>query len=105
GRGADAKTRKENDFLGQSTGLADYLRQCAKSAGAEEIQIHMVGLAVPYCVSYSARDARDESFQGRPFTVRVVADGVKGIEQKDGDFERDLAELRKHGIAIIESKD
>jgi NAD+ synthase (glutamine-hydrolysing) len=105
GRGADAKTRKQNDFLGQSTGLADYLRQCAQNAGADEIQIDMVGLAVPFCVSYSAKDARDEEFKGRPFIVRVIEDGVKGIEQNDGDFERDLEELRTHGIRIIQSKD
>lgn len=105
GRGADAKTRKQNDFLGQSTGLADYLRECARDAGAHAIQVDIVGLAVPYCVTYSARDARDETYEGHPFFVRVVADGVKGIEHKSGDFERDLEDLRTHGIAIIQSKD
>ncbi len=105
GRGADAKARKQHDFLGQSTGLADYLRQCAQSAGAEQIQVDMVGLAVPYCVSYSARDARKETFGGQPFKVRVIADGVKGIEREDGDFERDLNELRADGIEIIQSTD
>lgn len=104
GRGADETTRKKNDFLGQSTGLADYLRQCADNAGADSIQVDIVGLAVPYCVTYSARDAREESFKGRPFTVRVIADGVKGIEEKDGDFERHLEDMRSHGIEIIPSK-
>jgi len=105
GRDADATLKKQHAFLGKSTGLADYLRKSADKHGADEIQIDMVGLALPYCVTYSARDAREELFKGKPFKVRVVEDGVKAIEFKKGDFERALEELRSFGVEIIHSKD
>lgn len=105
GRHAKASDKKQNQFLGQSTGLADYLRQCAEEREATAIQIDIVGLALPFCVTYSAKDAREELYKGRPFDVRVIADGVKAIELQDGDFERSLADLKKSDIEIITSKD
>ena len=105
GRSSTNGNKQKNQFLGQSTGLADYLRNCAEEHAASEIQIDIVGLALPYCVSYSAKDARSELYRGKPFSVRVVADGVKAIEFEKGDFERSLAELRKFDIEIITSKD
>ncbi len=105
GRHANVGNKKQNQFLGQSTGLADYLRQCAEERKATAIQIDIVGLALPFCVTYSAKDAREEMYKGRPFDVRVIADGVKAIELQDGDFERSLADLKKSDIEIITSKD
>lgn len=105
GRGASSDNQRQNSFLGKSTGLADYLRQCADEHGATEIQIDIVGLALPYCVSYSAKDARAESYKGKQFAVRVIADGVKAIELQNGDYERSLAELKNSDIEIITSKD
>jgi NAD+ synthase (glutamine-hydrolysing) len=105
GRNAGKANREQNEFLGKSTGLAEYLRECAAEQGAIEIQIDIVGLALPFCVTYSAIDAREQSYKGMPFSVRVIADGVKAIEFEDGDFERALTELRNSDIEIIESKD
>lgn len=96
---------KDYPFLGQSTGLAEYLREQADERGADEIHIDIVGLALPFCVSYSARDARAEQYKGKPFRVRVISDGVKAIEFTPGDYQRALQDLSKAGIDVIKSED
>ncbi len=91
-------------FLGRSTGLADYLRERATENGADYIQVDVVGLAMPYCVSYSARDANTESYKGHPFRVRVVVDGVRAIAESQEQFDDYLQELAAEGIELTTSE-
>ncbi len=95
---------KDHPFLGRSTGLADYLRERATEAGAEQIQVDLVGLAVPYCVSYSARDASVELYKGHPFRVRVVVDGVRAMADTQQQFDSYLQEMAAEGIELVYSE-
>jgi len=76
------------------TGLADYLeKQCIK-------EIYLMGLALDYCVKYSAIDARQLGLN-----TRVILDGCRGIELKPGDIERAIDEMRRAGAIILKSSD
>jgi nicotinamidase/pyrazinamidase len=99
GRHAGARTRRKYPFLGRSTGLAEYIVAKAEAAGADQIQVDVIGLALHYCTSFTAKDARDETYRGQRWTVRVIADGCKAI----GDEQSALDELRDYGCKIIRS--
>lgn len=105
GRTAAPRFRKKYDFLGRSTGLAEYLRAEAEARGCDEIQIDVIGLALRYCVSFTAKDGRGETYKGKQFGVRVVEDGVRAIIFNDGEYEQELADLRALGIEVIHSGD
>jgi nicotinamidase/pyrazinamidase len=83
----------ENDKK-TGTGLDGYL----KSVGAGRVFI--CGLATDYCVYYSAMDAVSFGFK-----VNVILDACRGIDVPDNNIERSIAEMKKKGIRIIESKD
>jgi nicotinamidase/pyrazinamidase len=105
GRNAAPRFRKKYPFLGKSTGLAEYIRAEAEREGADEIVCDVIGLALRYCVSFTARDGRAEIYRGKQFGVRVVEDGVRAIVFADGEYEKELDELRALGIEIIHSND
>lgn len=105
GRTAAPRFRKKYDFLGRSTGLAEYLRAEAEARGCDEIQIDVIGLALRYCVSFTAKDGRGETYKGKQFGVRVIEDGVRAIIFNDGEYEQELADLRALGIEVIHSGD
>jgi len=99
GRHASEAVRALYPFLGQSTGLAEYIVARAQAAGADQIQVDVIGLALHYCTTYTAKDARDQTYKGKRWTVRVIADGCKAI----GDEKTALDELRDYGCKIIRS--
>ncbi len=103
GRTAAPRFRKKYNFLGRSTGLAEYLRAEAEARGCDEIQIDVIGLALRYCVSFTAKDGRGETYKGKQFGVRVVEDGVRAIIFNDGEYEQELEDLRALGIEVIHS--
>jgi len=103
GRKAAPRFRKKYNFLGRSTGLAEYLRAEAEARGCDEIQIDVIGLALRYCVSFTAKDGRGETYKGKQFGVRVVEDAVRAIVFKDGEYEKELEDLRALGIEVIHS--
>lgn len=105
GRTAAPRFKKKYPFLGKSTGLAEYLRAEAERLGADEIQIDVIGLALRFCVSFTAKDGRSESYRGKQFTVRVIEDGVRAIIFNDGEYEEELDDLRALGIEVIHSND
>lgn len=78
----------------QSTHLEDYLRE----RGVE--QIFIAGLATDYCVKYTVFDALSLGFQ--PI---VVVDACRGVNLREGDSERALAEMQQRGAHLILSKD
>ena len=79
---------RENDRR-TPTGLAGYLRE----RGFDRITV--CGLALDYCVFFSAIDAREAGFE-----VSVALDACRGIDL-DGSEERALAAMREAGTRLI----
>jgi nicotinamidase/pyrazinamidase len=82
---------RENDKK-TKTGLDGYL----KSLGIKKIYI--CGLALDYCVFYSAMDSRELGFE-----TYIIIDATKGLDSPEGNIDRALEEMRKNGIKIINS--
>jgi nicotinamidase/pyrazinamidase len=76
------------------TGLADYLKERSIK------EIYLVGLALDYCVKYSALDARHLSLN-----THVILDGCRGIELEAGDIDRALDEMKHAGAVLLQSSD
>lgn len=74
----------------RSTGLGDFLRD-------EQVErCVFVGLALDYCVKYSALDARREGF-----AAEVVLAGTRAVNLRPGDGDHALDELRAAGVRMI----
>jgi len=78
----------------RKTGLEDFL----KNHHIEDIAV--VGVATDYCVLYSVLDALELGF-----TVSLVKDGCRSIDQKPGDGARALEKMQKKGAAIVQSNE
>ena len=76
------------------TGLADYL----KTRSIKDI--YLMGLALDYCVKYSALDARHLGLH-----AHVILDGCRGIELEPGDIGRALDEMKRVGAVLLQSSD
>ncbi len=76
------------------TGLAHYLEK----HGIRDI--YLMGLALDYCVKYSALDARQLGFN-----THIILDGCRGIELAPGDIERAIEEMKRAGAKILKSSD
>ena len=57
-----------------------------------------MGLALDYCVKYSALDARQLGLN-----TCVIVDGCRGIELEPGDIDRALDEMKRAGAILLES--
>jgi nicotinamidase/pyrazinamidase len=76
------------------TGLANYL-------GERSIKdIYLLGLALDYCVKYSALDARQLGLN-----THVILDGCRGIELEPGDIGRAIDEMKRAGAVLLKSSD
>jgi len=73
------------------TGLAGYLRERNLK------RIFLVGLALDFCVRYSAEDARREGFE-----VVVIGDGCRAIDM-DGSVNEARVSLERAGVRYIHS--
>ena len=76
------------------TGLAHYLEERSIK------DIYLMGLALDYCVKYSALDARH-----RGLNTNVIVDGCRGIELEPGDVDRALGEMKRAGAVLLKSID
>jgi nicotinamidase/pyrazinamidase len=76
------------------TGLARYLEK----RGIKDI--YLMGLALDYCVKYSALDARHLGLN-----THVILDGCRGIELEPGDIDRALDEMKRVGAVLLKSSD
>jgi nicotinamidase/pyrazinamidase len=76
------------------TGLAHYLRKRSIK------DIYLMGLALDYCVKYSALDARQLGLN-----THVILDGCRGIELEPGDIGRALDEMKRAGAVLLKSSD
>lgn len=105
GRNASQELKEKHPYLGQSTGLAEYIQERARARKADSIQIDCVGLALRYCVSFSARDARALTYNGKPWHVRIVEDACRAIILEDGQYEAEMQALQSEGIELVRSLD
>jgi nicotinamidase/pyrazinamidase len=78
----------------RQTGLADYLKKRSIN------DIYLMGLALDYCVKYSALDARQLGLN-----THVILDGCRGIELEPGDIERALEEMKRAGAVLLKSSE
>ena len=76
------------------TGLADYLKKRSIK------EIYLMGLALDYCVKYSALDARQLGF-----ATYIILDGCRGIDLESGDSERALDEMKRAGAVLLKSSE
>jgi nicotinamidase/pyrazinamidase len=76
------------------TGLAHYLEKRAIK------DIYLMGLALDYCVKYSALDARHLGLN-----THVILDGCRGIELEPGDIDRALDDMKRVGAVLLKSTD
>jgi nicotinamidase/pyrazinamidase len=76
----------------RATGLGDFLKEQAVT------DIYLVGLALDYCVKFSALDAR-----GIGLNVHVVVDACRGIALEPGDLKETLEEMEQSGATILQS--
>jgi nicotinamidase/pyrazinamidase len=95
-KGTDPKIDSYSAFFDnahrRATGLGDYLKQRAIS------DVYLLGLAMDYCVKYSALDARRLGFN-----TRVIVDACRGIALEPGDLDRALGEMKKAGATLLQS--
>ena len=59
-----------------------------------------MGLALDYCVKYSALDGRHLGL-----TTYVILDGCRGIELERGDIDRALDEMKRAGAILVKSSE
>ena len=76
------------------TGLGDYL----KSLGVE--RVFVCGLALDYCVKFTAMDAMELGFE-----TFVIADATRAVNLSPEDGVKSLAEMEQNGIKILNSKE
>ena len=63
-------------------------------------ELYIGGLAIDYCVKFSAIDALKEGFK-----VKVLTDAVKGVDLKPQDSQKALKEMYRRGAKKITLKD
>ena len=76
----------------RSTGLGEYLNERSVK------NVYLLGLALDYCVKYSALDARQLGFN-----TYIIVDGCRGIGLEPGDLDHALDEMRRAGAILLES--
>lgn len=73
----------------KATGLGDYLKQQRVAA------VDVMGLATDYCVKFTASDAIELGFE-----VRLLVEGVRGVDLNSGDCDAAIAAMRNSGVTI-----
>jgi nicotinamidase/pyrazinamidase len=81
----------ENDSM-TSTGLDGYLK------GIDAATVVIAGLALDYCVYYSALDATKLGY-----SVYILRDACRAVGSPAGSVEKTLADLSSRGVAVIDS--
>ncbi len=76
------------------TGLEGYLKILNVK------KTYFCGLALDYCVFYSAMDSKRCGFE-----TYVIIDATRGIDSPEENIDKVLREMKKFGIKVINSKD
>jgi nicotinamidase/pyrazinamidase len=77
----------------RATGLGDFLKEQAVT------EIYLLGLALDYCVKFSALDARNLGLK-----THVIVDACRGIALEPGDLEKAIEEMKGAGAMILSSR-
>jgi len=97
-KGSDPKIDSYSTFFDNAhrrhTGLVYYLKKRSIK------KIYLMGLALDYCVKYSALDARHLGLN-----TYVIVDGCRGIELVPGDIDRALKEIKHAGAVLLKSSE
>ncbi|MEM7180520.1 MAG: bifunctional nicotinamidase/pyrazinamidase [Spirochaetota bacterium] len=75
-----------------ATGMGEYLQ--AQSV----TDIYVMGLALDYCVKFTAVDAKDLDLN-----VHLLLDGCRAVNLQAGDDEKAVKEMQSYGIRILRS--
>jgi nicotinamidase/pyrazinamidase len=87
------QTREREGYSGfEDTKLEGLLRERGVDA------VHVVGLALDYCVKATALDARAAGFD-----VVVHREATLAVDVQPGDGDRAVAELRAAGVEVVEA--
>ncbi|MEM8886342.1 MAG: bifunctional nicotinamidase/pyrazinamidase [Planctomycetota bacterium] len=93
-KGTDPRVDSYSGFFDngrkQATGMTDLLR----ARGVKHVTI--MGLALDYCVKFTALDAISEGFK-----VALLTDGSRPVDLKPGDGERAVDEMFALGVEIL----
>lgn len=76
------------------TGLGDYL----KSLGIE--RVFVCGLALDYCVKFTAMDASELGFE-----TFLIKDATRAVNLSPGDDDRAIFEMEQKGVQVIHSSE
>ena len=79
----------DNDHR-KATGLDEFLRR----RGVTEVDV--MGLAVDYCVKFTALDAVELGFR-----TRLIVPGVRGVELTLGDCDKAIAQMQQRGVTLV----
>jgi nicotinamidase/pyrazinamidase len=97
-KGTDPKIDSYSGFFDnghrKSTGLGDYLH------GRGVTDVYVLGLATDYCVKFTALDAVRLGFHSY-----LVKEGSRGVELNKGDVDRAVDEMRRAGVAVVQTGD
>jgi nicotinamidase/pyrazinamidase len=97
-KGVDPRIDSYSTFFDNAhrreTGLAAYLKERSIK------DIYLLGLALDYCVKYSALDARQLGLN-----THVIVDGCRGIGLGPGDLDRALEEMKRAGAILLEGRE
>lgn len=77
----------------KTTGLGDYLKERGVAA------VDVMGLATDYCVKFTALDAIKLGFE-----VRLITEGVRGVELAPGDCEKAIHLMEEAGVELETEK-
>lgn len=78
----------------EDTGLGDYL----KSKGVN--QVFVCGLALDYCVKFTALDSQSLGFE-----TFLIEDATRAVNLKPEDGDLAIAEMKSAGIVVVTSKE
>jgi len=90
----DSYSTFRDNAKGSDTGLAKWLGE----NGITDLVV--VGLALDYCVKFSALDAIDAGFE-----TTVALDATRAVNLQPDDGDKAVAELRAAGVRIANAKD
>lgn len=105
-KGGDAEVDSYSAFFDNArknkTVLHGLLQEEARKTGVElaDISIDVCGLALDYCVKFSALDAAELGFN-----TSLILDATRAVNLTEGDDRLVLAELAKNNIKVIDSRE
>ncbi len=79
-----------DNYHKRSTGLGDYLKQ------KNVTEVHITGLALDYCVKFSALDAMELGFK-----TSVFSDATRAVNINKDDGLKAILEMKAAGISIL----